>query len=353
MLLDKQRRVPSGLVAFGVQEAQRKIWASSTLADLFGSFGYERVIPPTITYGSDLDQERLEGLASLKLPNRLGEDLRLRSDITLAVTQSVANRYQKQDMPLRFYYTENVFQDIAPGTGHLREKTQAGIELFGGGDKGPHEILYLAQHSAQSLLNQDFRIVLSHVGILRAMMQIVAKKTPLPIKTLRQIFVRRDWVYLQKQLSGFDSNFTNSLLTVCFAFGKKEALTKIQTVIKQWPESQELTEPLEQALKSVSDLMEIWQFLEANDISDSFYFDFGLFKNLDYYSGIIIEGYTSRVGCPILSGGCYDNLIKQFSDMQVSAVGFALDLDFILPVLTAQKENSKREFVTIFSKKGV
>lgn len=58
-------------------------------------------------------------------------------------------------------------------------------------------------------------------------------------------------------------------------------------------------------------------------------------QNIDYYTGIIFKGYVEEVGDYILSGGRYDNLIKQFGT-NLPATGFAINVDNVMDALKKQ-----------------
>jgi ATP phosphoribosyltransferase regulatory subunit HisZ len=55
-------------------------------------------------------------------------------------------------------------------------------------------------------------------------------------------------------------------------------------------------------------------------------FDLGLFQDLAYYTGIVVEAYAPGVGLPIATGGRYDGLGAHF-EWDVPGVGVALSVD--------------------------
>jgi ATP phosphoribosyltransferase regulatory subunit len=55
-------------------------------------------------------------------------------------------------------------------------------------------------------------------------------------------------------------------------------------------------------------------------------FDFGLARNIDYYTGAVFEVYDPALGAPIGGGGRYDELLERFG-RSLPAVGFALGVD--------------------------
>ena len=69
-------------------------------------------------------------------------------------------------------------------------------------------------------------------------------------------------------------------------------------------------------------------------------FELGMISNYEYYTGIILAGYTYGVGEPIVKGGRYDNLLSNF-DKDAPAIGFALVIDQLLTAVDklSSKEN--------------
>ena len=58
---------------------------------------------------------------------------------------------------------------------------------------------------------------------------------------------------------------------------------------------------------------------------------------MDYYTGIIFEGYVSGVGTSILSGGRYDCLLKKFG-RDLPACGFSVKLDPLIDHVAVQSK---------------
>jgi ATP phosphoribosyltransferase regulatory subunit len=63
-------------------------------------------------------------------------------------------------------------------------------------------------------------------------------------------------------------------------------------------------------------------------LEDQIIIDFGLVNQADYYSSIVFRGYIRSVGEPVLSGGRYDHLLKDFG-YDVPAIGFAFNVDLL------------------------
>jgi ATP phosphoribosyltransferase regulatory subunit len=58
---------------------------------------------------------------------------------------------------------------------------------------------------------------------------------------------------------------------------------------------------------------------------------------LDYYTGVIFEGYSPELGYGLLGGGRYDNLLGKFG-FPCPATGFALGMDRLALVLANQEK---------------
>jgi ATP phosphoribosyltransferase regulatory subunit len=54
--------------------------------------------------------------------------------------------------------------------------------------------------------------------------------------------------------------------------------------------------------------------------------DFSLMNDIDYYSGIVFQGYVQGVSRAVLSGGYYGALMKKFGH-DLDAIGFAVYLN--------------------------
>ncbi|NLJ72446.1 MAG: hypothetical protein GX333_05490, partial [Syntrophomonadaceae bacterium] len=88
---------------------------------------------------------------------------------------------------------------------------------------------------------------------------------------------------------------------------------------------------------AVEELIKVYEALEASKVKDDVVLDMGVIRGLDYYTGIVFEGYAADLGYGLLGGGRYDNLIGQFG-YNAPATGFAMGLDRLALVLDAKKD---------------
>jgi ATP phosphoribosyltransferase regulatory subunit len=69
--------------------------------------------------------------------------------------------------------------------------------------------------------------------------------------------------------------------------------------------------------------------------------DFSLINDVEYYNGLIFQGYVNGVSRQVLSGGRYDSLLRRFGKNQ-GAVGFALYLDALGRALKQAEQTAPR-----------
>lgn len=65
--------------------------------------------------------------------------------------------------------------------------------------------------------------------------------------------------------------------------------------------------------------------------------DFSLVNSMDYYNGVIFQGFLQNIPFPVLSGGRYDNLPRKMGK-QVGAIGFALYMGRLEPYFGREKQ---------------
>jgi histidyl-tRNA synthetase len=84
-------------------------------------------------------------------------------------------------------------------------------------------------------------------------------------------------------------------------------------------------------------LLELFRLIEATGIGDYCEFDPTIVRGLDYYTGIVFEifdrGESMRAIC---GGGRYNNLLREFSGVDIPACGFGMG-DVVLGEILALK----------------
>jgi len=125
--------LPEGIEEVLPEQAARFESMRRMLLDLYASWGYELVMPPTIDFieslltgtGHDLD------LQTFKLVDQMsGRTLGMRADMTPQVARIDAHQLQR-DVPTRLCYIGTVLRTRPESIGDSRSPLQVGAELYG------------------------------------------------------------------------------------------------------------------------------------------------------------------------------------------------------------------------------
>ena len=94
-------------------------------------------------------------------------------------------------------------------------------------------------------------------------------------------------------------------------------------------------------IKNILDeLRELYNLLIKFHDKSKIIFDFSIVKNINYYNGIIIQGFIEKLPNMILTGGRYDKLFEKFG-VDNGAIGFAILTDYLKGYY---KEENKKDF---------
>lgn len=322
-------QTPRGTKDFLPRDAQRKRWVEDILLGQFFRWGYQEIITPTMEFYDTVGAGDVTGLAQnfYRFFEREGDLLALRPDMTTPVARVVATRLQDQPKPLRFCYRANVFRYAEPQAGRRREFYQAGVELIGTNSyQADAEVVALTVEALQAVGLKNFRVDIGQVDYYDGILQHPALSKE-ERRAMRLALLKKDYVALDE------------LLASCsLPRPDRELLRKLPELRGGREILQEAiaraTSPI--SIKAIENLSAIYDILEAYNLADWVQVDLGMIKDIEYYTGMVLEAYTSDMGFTIGTGGRYDNLISQFG-YQCPATGFALGIERIMLALTRQK----------------
>ena len=260
-----------------------------------------------------------------RLFDETGALLALRSDMTVPIARVAATRYPHATPPLRFCYLAHCYRAVLPSRGQPRELLQAGIELLGSpAPEGTAEALTVLCHALDATGLADYRVGLGDTSLFPALMAGVGIPEPTRAELLEAL-VRRDFVELERRLgdAGLPAPHAELLLSVPQRRGGPEAL-------------EDLPGP---AADAVAGMRAVYELLDP-EVAGRVIFDFGLVRNLGYYTGAVFEVYDPALGAPLGGGGRYDDLLGRFG-RSLPAVGFALGVDRLHIALAGEEERGR------------
>lgn len=320
-------QIPTGVRDVLPKEAQRRRCLEESLCGLFASWGYREIIPPSLEYYEQLKSSSAEEQL-YKLIDPSGRILALRPDLTTPIARMVATHLSNDPLPIRLYYFGNAFRYEVTQAGRQREFHQAGVELIGAAGTGADaEAIALAVEAITLAGVADFQVGIGQVALTHGLLENAGVPQHL-VKEFKWLMARKDYVALENRMSqlGLPRERTQEILEILSLRGGLEVLLEARALVRT-----------PAMLRAIEDLEAVYQALEALGLAKAVFFDFSILRDLDYYTGIVFEGYAAGLGYPICGGGRYDRLLGQFG-LDVPAVGFALGVDRLMQVLPSMDE---------------
>lgn len=259
----------------------------------------------------------------MKVIGANGDVLVLRPDVTIPVTQELSHVCKHLTSEYRFYYIQEVFRQSFEKNEKI-ERTQAGIEYFC--EKSPEadaETIALAIQTMKDLEFQEIKIEIGHSTIFNEIVGDLHLQDD-QLKRLKMLVQAKNVGELSPFLQQLpiDANRKESIEQLPFLYGKPEnVLERAKEVL-----------PLQNVVRIVTYLEEVCSILKLYGLEEYIVIDFGLTNHMDYYSGILFQGYVERLGKPVLMGGRYDDLGKKF-EAELPAIGFAFEIDSLVKAL--------------------
>lgn len=253
-----------------------------------------------------------------------GKLLALKPDVTLSIVKNTKGSRENAE---RVYYNENVYR-ARKGAGEYKEIMQVGLEYIGEvDDYATLEVLLLAQKSLKAISDQ-YIMDLSHMGFVAGLMEEV--KLP----------------YAQQKavLNCISEKNAHGIRNICKEVGLAEDMISRLEALASLYGGLEVTLEKAKALccnekmeQAVAELEGILRCLKIGGNEKNVNLDFSIVNDMDYYTGVIFQGFINGVPSGILSGGRYDNLLHKMGK-DADAIGFAVYLDLLERFETTEKE---------------
>ena len=326
--------LPQGVKDFGPKKAEELRRVEESLLEEFSRWGYKRVITPLFEYLDTITTGLGEDLKSkvMKFVDpSTGEIVALRPDITPQIGRIVATQLKNTNSPLRLCYSGRVVRFEEKGSGKEREMFQAGCELVGLKTlEADAEIIALSIKCMEKLGLRNLVLDIGHSGILN----IVFKKIGPLESDLKKAFMKKDQEVISRILkkSSLDKDIKNLLLNVCNFSADRKILDKVKKI--------------NQFKKYATEIEKILKILDEYQINCDLTVDICDIRGFNYYTGVTFELISPEASSPLLIGGRYDGLVKQYGHIS-PATGFAIDMESVLPVIKTHLEDNQVHFIVI------
>ena len=284
-----------------------------SLRELYGKYGYTHYKMGKFEE-YDLYARNRSFLISdniLTFTDTNGKLMALKPDVTLSIVKNIGS---DDTATHKLFYNENVYRTSA-SSGGFREIMQTGLECIGNIDTYlTCEVLSLARDSL-GLMNADSLLVLSHMGYTLGLLEacgLDGKQTAEALEFIKSkntgaICALADEAGVdgaKKQALVFVTKFYGTLRAACDEIGKYTFNDRMCAACD-----------------------ELYQILDVMG-KDSLFVDFSVVNDMNYYDGVIFNGYIDGIPESILSGGRYDRLVSKMGK-KAGAIGFAVYMDLL------------------------
>lgn len=316
--MNSVRAIPHGIEYLSIQKTERVNRLKQGLSSLFQAEGFQEIIPPLVDYAATFaSTDRAGSDRGMEFRDGSGEHLAIRSDLTVQTLKFALTGRTGQPLPARFFYVQRILADHKAGSGRPREILQAGVEWIG--YDAPDRFAHLFSLAARALesLGHPHRFL---YGDARFVDHLLSLMPPSIRPAISDALYQKDIHLLRSLLDGAGASATvRDILTEApLLIGDESVLPELERLCQSEPVLVDLV-------------------TQAHRASDLIY-DFGMVRELSYYSGPVFEAYLYANNRKILSGGIYDGLGARFSAERVSAAGFALDLNEIIHLPEGSQE---------------
>lgn len=326
---------------FYPEEMAIRTWLYANVRSVSESFGYQEYEGPfleSIELYAAKSGDELVKEQSFVFPDRGGELIALRPELTPTLARMVAGRQHQLVYPVRWWSFGPFWRYERPQKGRSREFFQWNIDLFGVAT--PEADAELAAIAAAffrqvGLTPEQVKILVNNrrlVDAELAALDIMIDKRPDVSKWIdrRDKMTQDSWKDYAEDL-GLSGIQISSLIAM---LDDKE----------RWKKSDEL--------------VKFFEAIEALGCRDYVQYDGNIVRGLDYYTGTVFEARegSGDIRRSILGGGRYDNLLADVGGDPLPGTGFAMGDMVIALVLekygllsTGEQLSPAQILVTVFS----
>ncbi|HBK79338.1 MAG TPA: ATP phosphoribosyltransferase regulatory subunit [Nitrospinae bacterium] len=315
------KAMPAGSRVFLPVQAERKRRIESRIIDVFARWGFRQIVTPAFDLYSPGNGGQVRDSQTFRLVDmETGGLLALRSDVTPQIARLAETMLADQPRPLRLSYVTNVFRHAHVAGVLQREYWQAGVELIGLVSlEADVEMIAIAMECLERNGLENIRMSLSHTAFIRGLLDAARLDEGLRGEVLEAI-MRRDASSLEGLLKPFLSKGgdVRVLLELPDLFGDGKVLDRALRKVKN-----------ASSRRAIEELKQVERMLDFYGLADRIVFDLSDFRNIDYYTGILFEGFVEGWGYPVCGGGRYDRLLGMYGS-DALGTGIAIDVDQLL-----------------------
>lgn len=325
---DKLLQTPDGVRDTYGTECEKKRNLLAKLHHVLKLYSYHDIETPTFEFFDIFNRDKgsVPSNEMYKFFDRDNNTLVLRPDITPSIARCVAKYYADEDFPVRLCYTGNTYINTLKLQGKLRETTQIGAELINDDSTAADaEIISTVIDCFKEIGIKDFQIEIGSMDYFVGLVKEsgISEETAVRIKeyiNIKNFFGLSEYL---KELNVPD-NIKEAFLAFDSLFGGEEMIDRAISYVAN-----------DMSVQACERLRRIYKALSYYGYETNIGFDLSMLDGYNYYTGIIFRGYTYGTGNAIVTGGRYNNLLKQFGK-DAPSIGFAFKVDELMNAMNRQ-----------------
>ena len=284
-------------------------WLYNILRQVSESFGYQEYEAPlleSIELYAAKSGEELVNQQSFVFPDRGGDLITLRPELTPTLARMVAQKQGEMVMPLRWWSFGPFWRYEQPQKGRTREFFQWNVDLIG-----------VDTPEADAELLAVIAAFFRKVGLSPAQAVILVNNRKLVDEQLNALGIPFEKkVDVSNLIDRRDKMKPEEWLSYALELGlnqpQVDGLVSMLANQDLWQQSEEL--------------VRLFKACEALGVQEYVRFDPNVVRGLLYYTGTVFEAYSlsGEVRRAILGGGRYNNLLAAVGGEPLPATGFAM-----------------------------
>jgi len=293
---------------FYPEEMALRSYIYATARKVSESFGYQEwdapFLEPIDLYAAKSGEE-LVSQQSFVFPDRSGDLITLRPELTPSLARVVAQRQKQLVYPLRWWSWGPFWRYEKPQKGRTREFFQWNIDLIGvDTPEADAEMVAVAATFLKEtgLSSGQVQILVNNRSLVESELRNLGIQPGLHTEVFRLID-RKD----KMQISDWEANAHSLGLDT----SQKDGLENLLANQDLWQKS--------------ASLQRFFTIIQALGMAEYVRYDPRIIRGLDYYTGTVFEAWDQDGEFrAILGGGRYDNLVSDVGGEPLPATGFAM-----------------------------
>lgn len=309
-----------------------------TLRSLYGKYGY---LPFKMSKFEEYElyvknKDFLVSDSVITFNDTNGKLLALKPDVTLSI---IKNGQDEKGVKQKVYYSENVYR-ISGSTRQFKEIMQTGLECIGDIDLyDVFEVVSLACASLEKISNK-YVIEISHLGVLSSLLDSI--NTSEEFKgAIMDCIKQKNAHEIVKICEEYSVDEENVLLLCEFVSMYGNAHTVIDRLSKL-----KISGDFDLAIEELKSVVAL---LDKTEYKDNIRLDFSIVNDMNYYNGIVFNGFVEGVCETVLFGGRYDKLLNKMG-RNSKGIGFAVYVD-LLEGLSKEKRGYDVDVLILYNEK--